>query len=108
MAKTSTQQEILILTGTSFSSRQFIEKDSSSKKNNFTEREQLEEACWSGLLPDLLPEICKQPDAEHKIYLWQIKEADAFIELELSEFPEKTDSYFSIDPYNFMKEKNYN
>jgi hypothetical protein len=107
MATTSTQQEILIITGTTFSSRQFIERDSTSGKNNYSEREQLEEACWNGLLPDILPEICNHDNA-HKIYLWGIKEADAFIELELSEFPEKTDNYFSIDPYNFMNEKNYN
>ncbi len=107
MPTRSTQQEILIMTGTTFSSRQFIEKDSGSDNNNFSEREKLEEACWNGLLPELLPEICEENN-DHNIYLWQIKEANAFIELELSEFPEKLDFYFSIDPYVFMNDKIYN
>ena len=108
MATKSTQQEILLITGTTFSAQQFIEKDSSGNNKNFTEREKLEEACWNGLLPYMLPEICNQSENGQKIYLWQIKEADAFIELELSEFPEATDKYFSIDPYDFMSEKIYN
>jgi hypothetical protein len=108
MATTSTQQEILLITGTTFSARCFFENGNSGNSRNLTEREQLEEACWNGLLPDLLPEICSQPGNANKIYLWQIKEAEAFIELELSEFPEATDKLFSIDPYNFICEKNYN
>ncbi len=103
MATNSTQQEILIITGTTFSTRQLSEKDSLSNKKNLSEKEQLEEACWNGLLPEMLPEICKNADGAPKIYLWEIKEANAFIELELSEFPEKTDNYFSIDPYRFLK-----
>lgn len=108
METNSTQQEILLITGTSFSLRQLSEKDSSSGNKNLTEKEQLEEACWNGLLPEMLPEICKEAIENKKIYLWQIKEADSFIELELSEFPEQTDKYFSLDPYSFMTTKFFN
>ena len=40
-----------------------------------------------------------------KLYLWEIKEADAFIELELGELQESTDRYFSINPYSFLPEQ---
>ena len=106
METKSTQQEILILTGTTFSSRQLIENDNLAGNKNLTEREKLEEACWNGLLEEMLPEIYNKSADAKKIYLWEIKEADAFIELGLSEFPpEETDKYFSIDPYSFLTTK---
>lgn len=108
MATNFTQQEILLMTGTSFSARQFAEKDDQSNSKNFSKKEQLEDACWNGLLPEMLPEVFNKETDAHKIYLWQIKEANAFIELELSEFPEKIENYFSIDPYVFMNEKIFN
>lgn len=43
MKPNSTQQEILLITGTSFSSRQCYQKDDENNQNNLTEKEQLEE-----------------------------------------------------------------
>ena len=51
------QQEILLLTGTTFSQRQLCENDLKDDRNNLSESEKLEEACWAGLLDELLPEI---------------------------------------------------
>jgi hypothetical protein len=62
----------------------------------------LEEACWNGLLKEMLPEVFKEIDADTELYLWQIKDASAFISLELAEFPEEKDKFFSIDPYTFL------
>ena len=98
MKTISTQQEILLVTGTSFSARCCFREDEVEK---LTETEQLEEACWNGMLKYMLPEICLQP-AGKKIYLWQIKEALSFIGLELGESPEEKENYFSIDPYAFL------
>lgn len=96
------QQEILLMTGTSFSSRQWSKKDDEGKQKILSEREQLEEACWNGMLQYMLPEICEQTEGNKKLYLWQIKEAASFIELDLGEIPEEKEKYFSIDPYLFM------
>ena len=71
------------------------------KQSNLTEREQLEEACWNGLLQEMIPEICEQTEGNKKLFLWQIKEGNSFIELELGEIPEQKDNHFSIDPYSF-------
>ena len=106
--KNSTQQEVLLITGTTFSSSQLSKKDESAKPNNLTEIEQLQEACWNGLLQELLPEIFDKNIKEKKSYLWQIKEGKSFIELDWAEFPEKKDDFFSIDPYVFLKAENYN
>ncbi len=102
MNTNSIQQEILVVTGTTFSTRQWSEKDP-GKQNNFSEKEQLEEACWNGLLYELLPEAYSQPADQKKLFLWQIKEGKSFIDLELGEEPFEIDTHFSIDPYSFMR-----
>jgi hypothetical protein len=101
MKTDSTQQEILLVMGTSFSSREWSFKDNDNK-NYFTEREQLEEACYNGLLEEILPEVFMQMPAEKKLYLWDIKEGNSFIELELGEVPKEMDNRYSIDPYSFL------
>jgi hypothetical protein len=101
MKTDSTQQEVLLLTGTTFSKREWSEK-LSGKNNNLTEKEQLEEACWNGMLPEILPEIYLHMENNKKLFLWQIKEGDSFIELDLGEVPGEIDDYFSIDPYSFQ------
>jgi|SRR5215471_14952868 len=102
MEKISTQQEILLLTGTRFSSRQWCEKDNTDNNERLTPKERLEEACWNGLLNEMLPEIFNL--APHNgLYLWKVKEASSFLEIELGEFPVVTDKYYSIDPYSFLE-----
>ena len=101
METTSTQQEILLMTGTNFSSRQCYIKDEGDQ-TNLTEKEQLEEACWNGMLKDMLPEIYEQPAGKGKLYLWQIREASSFLGLELGELPAEKDYHLSIDPYLFI------
>jgi len=108
MKNNTTQQEILLMTGTTFSSRQLCEKDDTGKLNHFTEIEKLEEACWSGLLREMLPDIFEQPDNAKMLYLWQVREGASFIELELGEFPTGKDNYYSIDPYSFLKINSFN
>lgn len=107
MKTISTQQEILVLTGTSFSRRQWTEKNNYDKADQ-SEREELERACWNGLIKELLPEIFDKSEDGEELFLWQVSEADAFIELDLSEFPGTTEKIFSINPYSFLLEKNLN
>lgn len=101
MKTNSTQHEILLVTGTSFSSREFCETSDGLNYNPLTEKEKLVVACWNGLLPEMLPEIFEQP-VNKKLYLWEIREASSFIELELGEIYLELEKQFSIDPYSFL------
>lgn len=101
METNATKQEILLVTGTTFSNREWCHKDG-KVNNNFTEREQLEEACYNGLLEELLPEVFIQLPPEKRLFLWEIKQGNSFIELELGEIPGHPEQVFSIDPYSFM------
>jgi hypothetical protein len=107
MGHTSTQQEILLLTGTSFSSRQWCQKDESNDKNRLTEKERLEEACWYGLVKEMLPELFRQSINDKKVFLWKILEGKSFLELDMAETPFKKDRFYSIDPYSFLSETYY-
>ncbi|HZE84823.1 MAG TPA: hypothetical protein VE035_10980 [Puia sp.] len=106
MKTTSTQHEILLITGTSFASSLRVLKDDPGK-DRFTEKEQLEEACWNGLLQEMLPEVYTKIDGAGILYLWQIREAAFFLELEIGEFPAEIDKFYSVDPYSFMETKTY-
>ena len=108
METNSIQQEILLMTGTTFSQMPWSKKDDADNTSHLTDKEQLEEACWNGLLHDMLPEICEYAVDGKKLYLWQVREAASFLEIEMGEIPAEKESYFSIDPYSFMPAKSYN
>ncbi|CAN5274030.1 hypothetical protein BH20BAC1_BH20BAC1_19820 [soil metagenome] len=101
-----TQQEIMVVTGTSFSNQEFEITSDGIDYNHLTEKEKLEVACWNGLLPSMLPEIFNQHPINRTLYLWEIREGTSFIELELGEIYMDVDKQFSINPYSFMSVKN--
>lgn len=95
------QQEILIMTGTSFSSRLYCQ-DIGAFNKIYTETEHLQEACWNGLLPEMLPEICQWAFQNKTLYLWQVKENRSCIEIDIAEAPSMMERDSSIDPYAFL------
>jgi hypothetical protein len=107
MKTNSTQQEVLLVTGTSFTAGQLCKKDE-SKPDSLSDNQQLAEACWNGLLPELMPEIFDKDIIEKKSWLWQIREGKTFLELEWAEYPGEKDNFFSIDPYDFLESENFN
>src|SRR3954470_22886449 len=101
MKAKSIQQEVLLLTGTNFSNRQWSTRDDNTSKN-LSEEEKLEQACWNGLLPEMLPEIFDNNQLSGKLFLWEIKEGASFLKLERGEYPKAKNNYYSIDPYSFL------
>jgi hypothetical protein len=96
-------QEILLLTGTTFSQRQLFENDSKNDSKYLSESEKLKEAYWTGLLNELLPEII----TNKKLYIWQIENTEFSLQIELSEYP-SGENRSSINPYYFLGTINYN
>ena len=92
---------------TTFLSRECFEKDEFANANPLTEKEKLVEACWNGLLHEMLPEVFEPLDGDEKLYLWQIREASFFLDLELGQFQETRDFHFSINPYSFLAIQSY-
>jgi len=86
---------------TTFSQKQLCKKD--TMNDDLSTYEQLEEACWNGLLDELLPGILKKSISGKKLSLWQIRRCEFSLQIELSDsLPLITDNEFSIDPYLFI------
>ena len=104
MKTTSTQQEILLITGNKFSAREWAEKNVEDK-NKLSAADKLEDACWNGLLDEMLPEIVEKTTEGKKLFLWHIRHCKSFLEIELSESSPILEREFSIDPYFFVPGK---
>ncbi|HEY6975401.1 MAG TPA: hypothetical protein VH396_03870 [Chitinophagaceae bacterium] len=108
MKTTTTQQEILLMTNATFSQRQLCKRDVSEHDKYLSRTEQLEDACWNGLLDEMLPEIIEKSTTGKKLHLRQIKHARCFLEIELCEYPNTIEKESSIDPYVFLSTTLYN
>jgi hypothetical protein len=98
--KAITQQEILLVTGTRFSSRMFCPKD--DNQDRLSDNEKLQEACWNGMVQELLPELRKDVNNK-KLFLWNIIQGNSFLELKFSNTPSQSgEEDLSIDPYSFL------
>ena len=103
MKSKNTNQEILLFTGTSFSSRQFSIKDNNEKEGTeSTSIENLEKACWAGMLFEVLPELVGCPSADKKIFIWHILSAEHFLRISMGPYPALIENESSIDPYFFL------
>ena len=108
MAKLTTQQEILLVNGTGFANRKYSELNSRESKNNPTHQDQFKQACWDGILKELMPELFFMFTPDVKLFMWQMRECDNMITMEMAEGPTELDYYASIDPYCFMEIQEYN
>ena len=108
MKHNSTYKEILLFTGTHFSSRQYIQRNDEDEGRQFNDRDQLKDACWNGMMPEILPEVFNENEDSRKLFVWELRDGDSFIELELGEAPEDVDRFDSIDPYRFFSSLNMN
>ena len=96
------------MTGTSYLAGNWIEKEDNPAGRRLSEMEELQEACWNGLLETMLPEVLIEPANGGILYLWDVKEAKSFLELELSEIPLPIDRRLSITPHSFLCFQEYN
>lgn len=107
MRKYITQLEILLIIDTTFSSRKYAGNENTESQQPVSEKEILEEACWNGMLQEMLPEICGR-DASSQLFIWKIKDATSFLDVEIGEFPKEINKRFSIDPYSFIELQSVN
>jgi len=109
MPRLSTLQEVMIVNESGFAKRQYADKNPGQKsENQFIQNESLKVACWNGDLKNLMPEIFCMFTADTHLFLWQMRECENVMTLEMSEEPTALDFYTSIDPYCFMEVQEYN
>lgn len=101
------QQEILLFINTSFAHQEFAgRKNEESNKPTGSVIDKLEEACWNGLLPDILPELASDSIWVHHLHLWRIKLGNSFLCIDLAEQQVRDYSRFSLNPALFLDSVN--
>src|SRR6476646_6123732 len=95
------KQEILLMIDT-FSQKELCEKNGPQGFYHQSYAEQLEEACWNGLLDELLIGIVQKLAAEKRLCLWQIQQSKSFLQIELFNYPQKVQKHLSINPNVFL------
>lgn len=98
-------QEILIFTNTSFAQREFYPL--TEQKNTLSTREKFKNACWNGVIPELFPEICVKSN-DPSIGLWEINDAESFLELQYGLMDERWEIGLALNPYLCLMYKEYN
>jgi hypothetical protein len=102
MKALTTQQEILLVTNTTLSEKQWCEKGTTDANHSQSSIEQLEEACWNGLLDELFPEVMLTRLPGKRLYLWHVRKGSSCLQLEWSEFPLCIEKHRSINPAFFL------
>jgi hypothetical protein len=102
MKKHTVQQEILLVTNTTLSKRELCEMNATNHKRPLSNTEQMEEACWNGLLNELLPEIMERSGDGKELFLWHIRTTKSLLQITLSESTVSVEKQFSIDPCFFV------
>ncbi len=102
-------QEVLLLTGTSFAGKELCSRNADSKeeRNSFP-HEKLEKACWDGLVGELLPELADGHPVKKESFICQIIPADHFLCISMGTYNDPVLSESSIDPYCFITYVNSN
>lgn len=98
MKNRSTTQEILLMTNTKFSAREYSEKNGQSAKPEPSQKQKLAEACWNGLLTEMLPEICMTKNKK-PLTLWELGQGRNMLYLQLGDVDTIPDVSFTLNPY---------
>ena len=109
MKHETTTHEILLFTGTSFSRREFCSRnDEKDNGRKFSPIEELEKACWDGMLYEMLPEILGSFSNKCESFIWHIVSGVHFLRINIGPQLDETESETSIDPYLFLESTNRN
>ena len=97
--------EILLFTGTHFCSRPLCKRNTYHEKNDiYSSMEELEKACWDGMLQEMLPELFEKFVQRGNNYVWNTVSGVNFLCVNMGSTPLPVEKETSIDPYFFLHE----
>jgi len=102
MKTQSNHHEILFFTGTSLASRQLADTRENSNGRTFSAIEELEKACWNGIIHEMFPEILSSFYPRCQSFLWHVLAGKNFLYINIGPNPVTAEHDTSIDPYFFM------
>ena len=102
-----TTMEILLMTNTKFSAREYAGMNENQPSKNKSEHSKLAEACWNGIIPYMLPELFEEANNKPFI-LWQLEECNHLLYMQLGGNNIAPDPAFTIHPLVFVENVNQN
>ncbi len=106
MKQKAINYEVLLFTNTRFSKKEFSEKN--FDRVNMPDSCQLQNACWNGLVFEILPDIIQPASAKNPVYTWEVAAAENFIEVKIGTAPYSIEGATSLNPYLLLSKKNFN
>jgi hypothetical protein len=100
---TAINQEILLVPASSFFKKDWLEKNNNGQTKHLSQKEQLIQLCWNGVLPCLLPEICEMAQNRKPLTLWEINETGNMLDLRMGETNQPANDEWSINPYVYLE-----
>ena len=100
-------QEIMLHAGSRFFKREFCPTGKNKKPGPGSQPEELEGACWAGMLFELLPELSTSFPGSRP-FIWDVHSIGHFVLINQGTEPRQVDSAFSIDPYCFVNDTRRN
>ena len=102
MNQTNLQHEIILFTGTSLTNKQLTNTEENINGRKYSAIEELEKACWNGILYEMFPEILGSTYPKCQSFLWHVLTGKNFVYINIGETPVAAEHDTSIDPYFFM------
>jgi hypothetical protein len=102
MKQTNTHHEILLFTGTGLANKQLANNEENSHGKKFSAIEELEKACWNGIIYEMFPEILGSLYPKCESFLWHVLTGKNFLYINIGPAPVMAEHGTSIDPYFFM------
>ncbi len=94
--------EILLFTGTSLTNKQLTNTEGNSQGRKYSAIEELEKACWDGILYEMFPELLGSTYPKCESFLWHVLTGKNFVYINIGTTPVMAEHETSIDPYFFM------
>lgn len=102
MNTSNIHHEILLFTGTSLANKQLAGNEENGHDKKLSPIEELEKACWSGIVHEMFPEILGSLYAKCESFLWHVLSGKNFLYINIGPNPVTAPYDTSIDPYFFM------
>jgi hypothetical protein len=102
MKTTNTHHEILFFTSTTLASRQLADTKENNNGKMCPAIEELEKACWNGIIHEIFPEILSSFYPRCQSFLWHVLAGKNFLYINIGPNPVTAEHDTSIDPYFFM------
>lgn len=103
MKKITTNQEILLQGNSKFFQKDWCELNNNKNDKKLSQKEQLIQLCWNGMLKEMIPEIFESEAGEKPLTLWEINESGNMLDLRYGDIDQSIDDEWSINPYVVME-----